>query len=357
MPGRLLPSTRNLALSSLAAVVLCAALVPASPSLAALPSTLALPPPGPPEQGDGRIYDGHARWASTVGWMSIASWILVYTDPIVLCYKEQSGESLSLLFLFIWLTGDITNLFGSVWQGLIPTVIILALYYTLCDVILIFQVFYYRRKRRVHPELYAAPLPPSDGLEVPTTPLSEQTPLLSSFSAHAPTSPPLSPSLQKAKDLLSYTGGFVLVLLVGVVAWFVSKSQEGTGRKEEVWDTSAQVVGWVSAFLYLGSRLPQLALNRKTKCAGLSLLMFAFAVCGNSTYVASIILTSTSPQHLLINAPWLVGSGGTIFLDALVLSQFIYYRRERSEGEVGKGVFVDEEREVERERGGQEVEA
>lgn len=71
----------------------------------------------------------------------------------------------------------------------------------------------------------------------------------------------------------------------------------------------------------------------------------------------SIVLTSTSPQHLLINAPWLVGSGGTIFLDALVLSQFIYYRRERSEGEVGKGVFVDEEREVERERGGQEVEA
>lgn len=26
-----------------------------------------------------------------------------------------------------WLTGDITNLLGSVWQGLIPTVIILAL--------------------------------------------------------------------------------------------------------------------------------------------------------------------------------------------------------------------------------------
>lgn len=62
-----------------------------------------------------------------------------------------------------WLTGDVTNLLGSLWQGLIPTVIILALcvpwplslhslgdhtltslrrrYYTICDVILIGQVF------------------------------------------------------------------------------------------------------------------------------------------------------------------------------------------------------------------------
>ncbi|GAA5871960.1 hypothetical protein JCM8547_006201 [Rhodosporidiobolus lusitaniae] len=336
-----LPSRRTLALAALAAVLIFATLAPASPAPSALTT---LPPPGPPDSHDPpvRLHDGHPRWAVTVGWMSIASWVLVYTDPIVLCYKEQSGESLSLLFLLIWLTGDITNLLGSVWQGLLPTVIILALYYTFCDVVLIFQVFYYRSKRSLHPELYT-PAPTSDGLA--PLPASEETPLLSSFSAHAPSAPPLSPALQRAKDILSYTGGFVLVLLVGVIAWFVSKDAGKDGRKEEVWDTSAQVVGWISAFLYLGSRLPQLALNRKTKCAGLSLLMFAFAVCGNSTYVASILLTSTSPQHLLINLPWLVGSAGTIFLDFIVLSQFVIYakerrlEKERAEG----GVFADDE--------------
>ncbi|BGP41912.1 Putative vacuolar membrane transporter for cationic amino acids [Rhodotorula kratochvilovae] len=268
-----------------------------------------------------------------------------------------------------WLTGDITNLLGSVWQGLIPTVIILALcvqlptlwsrsteltlpapcrYYTGCDIILIFQVFYYRRKRRLHPELYER-LAESDGLaptEAHHAPLApEQTPLLSSFSAHAPTEAAMSPALQRTKDILSYAGGFVLIVVVGIVAWFANAHAGRRGRVEEVWDTSAQVVGWVSAFLYLGSRLPQLALNRKTKCAGLSLLMFAFAVCGNGTYVASILLTSTSPQHLLVNAPWLLGSGGTIFLDFLVLGQFAWYAKARrlEAQQQQQGVFAAED--------------
>ena len=87
----------------------------------------------------------------------------------------------------------------------------------------------------------------------------------------------------------------------------------------------------------VGSRVPQIAKNRKTACEGLSLLMFAFSVAGNATYVAvrpslrcsvhplnpkqSILLQSVAPQHLLINASWLLGSGGTIFLDFIVLGQ------------------------------------
>lgn len=270
---------------------------------------------------------------------------------------------------------------GSLWQGLIPTVILVALYYTICDCILLFQVFYYRRKRRVHPELYApgsGPVVSSDGLAPVepafpcTTSQSEQTPLLSAFSAAGPSDEPLSPALQRTKDVISYAGGFILILVVGLIAYAAGKKSAKQGRTEEVWDTSAQIVGWISAFLYLGSRLPQLNLNRKTKCAGLSLLMFAFAVCGNATYVAvsnslplrnvllslepcltlrprsqSILLTSTSTQHVMINAPWLVGSAGTIALDFLVLGQFAYYAKERRLEQARKAkIFADEEQEA-----------
>lgn len=38
-----------------------------------------------------------------------------------------------------WLAGDVTNLLGAAWQGLLPTMIILAVYYSLCDIILIGQ--------------------------------------------------------------------------------------------------------------------------------------------------------------------------------------------------------------------------
>lgn len=34
----------------------------------------------------------------------------------------------------------------------------------------------------------------------------------------------------------------------------------------------------------------------------------------------SILLTSIAPQHVLINASWLLGSAGTIFLDSIGLS-------------------------------------
>ncbi|CAD6981623.1 unnamed protein product [Tilletia controversa] len=68
--------------------------------------------------------------------------------------------------------------------------------------------------------------------------------------------------------------------------------------------------------------------------------LFVFALLGNSTYVASIMLKSTDPEyHLLENASWLVGSLGVVFLDFIVLAQFVKYapEREKLRLEVGCG--------------------
>jgi hypothetical protein len=43
-------------------------------------------------------------------------------------YTRKSGEGLSLVFVIIWLLGDILNLVGGIMAGLIPTVILLAIY-------------------------------------------------------------------------------------------------------------------------------------------------------------------------------------------------------------------------------------
>lgn len=58
--------------------------------------------------------------------------------------------------------------------------------------------------------------------------------------------------------------------------------------------------------------------NRETKCEGLSLALFVFAIAGNLTYVASILAASTERTHLRANASWLAGSGGTVLLDLIV---------------------------------------
>lgn len=125
-----------------------------------------------------------------------------------------------------------------------------------CDCILIFQKYYYRHLRRTRPDLYERVASTvGSGASTPTATNAraqehENTPLLSAFSAHAPSEKALSPALQRAKDVVEYTIGFVLVVGVGVVAWFAGKGLDEQGRFEEVWETKAQIVGWISAFLY-----------------------------------------------------------------------------------------------------------
>jgi solute carrier family 66 (lysosomal lysine-arginine transporter), member 1 len=53
---------------------------------------------------------------------------VVYSPQIYENYVRQSGEGLSLLFVAIWLLGDLSNLVGAILGGLLPTVIILASY-------------------------------------------------------------------------------------------------------------------------------------------------------------------------------------------------------------------------------------
>lgn len=43
-------------------------------------------------------------------------------------YQLQSGEGLSILFVIVWLLGDLCNLFGAILAGLLPTMKLLALY-------------------------------------------------------------------------------------------------------------------------------------------------------------------------------------------------------------------------------------
>lgn len=132
------------------------------------------------------------------------------------------------------------------------------------------------------------------------------------------------------------------VLIVGVIAYFSADAYPAAissshmmwtfkkQAREELhlrWD--AQFLGWLSAILYLSSRIPQIFKNRHTKCAGLSLALFIFAVGGNFTYVFSILLKDMSWPYLVENMSWIMGSVGTIFLDFIVLYQFIIYAPER----------------------------
>lgn len=83
-----------------------------------------------------------------------------------------------------------------------------------------------------------------------------------------------------------------------------------------------QLIGWVSSFFYLGSRLSQIYKNWSRQSAeGLSLAMFVCAVSANMLYGFGILLRTYGWADLVSSAPWLLGSLGTVFLDLVIFSQ------------------------------------
>ncbi|KAF8349472.1 PQ loop repeat-domain-containing protein [Amanita rubescens] len=246
--------------------------------------------------------------SAILGWISIACWIVVYSPQIYENFLLQSGEGLSVLFVVIWLLGDIGNLFGAILANLLPTVIILGVYYTICDMTLLGQIYYYRWKR--------------NSITVPTT--EDREPLLAADRGRQP------PNTVSASALvIRYACATCFVFLVGIGAWSLSeqiRSEVEPTNPLQAPQWLIQSLGWTSALLYLGARIPQIFKNFKTRCEGLSPALFFFAILGNVTYTLSICAKSMDTEYLMMNASWLAGSGLTVFMDILVVGQIFYYR-------------------------------
>ncbi|KDR82764.1 hypothetical protein GALMADRAFT_275861 [Galerina marginata CBS 339.88] len=243
--------------------------------------------------------------SSILGWISIACWIVVYSPQVYENYSLQSGEGLSVLFVIIWLLGDLTNLAGALLARLLPTVILLAVYYTTCDSILLFQIYYYRWKRN------RVSIHNSDDSDRH----GENSPLLEDEgSRHEET-------VSAKVIVIRYIAALLFVVAVGITAWWITKDEEtdlvdhpSVGQK---W-WYIQVLGWSSASLFLGARVPQILKNFKTRCEGLSPALFFFAIFGNTTYALSICAKSMDKDYLITNGGWLAGSILTVFLDIFV---------------------------------------
>lgn len=117
------------------------------------------------------------------------------------------------------------------------------------------------------------------------------------------------------------------------------------------------LLSWLSTFLYLTSRLPQLVKNARLRStAGLSPQLFAAAFCGNLFYSTSMICNpqawNSYPAHgaggwvgaqgsdrgewIAGAAPFFLGAAGVLMLDLLVGVQFWMYATSGGMGGVGE---------------------
>lgn len=189
---------------------------------------------------------------------------------------------MSLIFLAVWFTGDIANLIGATWAGLIPSAIALAGYFCLADSMLISQCLYYRISswKQRHKS-------------VPSTLRDDDDAGSLLSSRHS-----LAGIVMESNGLGAWIKNVMSVLLVcaaGTAGWFVAYLSGIWRPTPERLDSDdgmvvgAQVLGYFSAFCYLGARFPQIIKNlREQSCEGLSLQFFLFCLLGNVTYATGV---------------------------------------------------------------------
>ena len=320
------------------------------------------------------------------GSISIACWVVVFSPQIIENLRRGSTDGLSVVFLLVWLLGDIFNVLGAVLQGVLPTMTILAIYYTLADIVLLIQVFYYRGFT-LKDEVSKSPTEPQDGERQPLLSahspgtdnrrnsfseefrrhgqhLSPATPMLNQEARDPPAVAHQKPTTMLQKTLFN-SAAVVLVCAAGALGWYISTSYSRHHSKHtnkhdsEVsepleFDSLGQFFGYLCAFFYLASRVPQLLLNyRRKSTEGVSLLFFLFACIGNLTYDLSIFAYNPGnncrlgPDHceigearaiyaryIAVNASWIVGSLGTLFLDGAIFVQFFIYKKDDEDDKV-----------------------
>jgi uncharacterized protein with PQ loop repeat len=273
------------------------------------------------------------------GSISLASWIFLLVPQLIENYQNANADAISLTFLFIWFVGDVTNLVGAIWAGLVPTVIAIAVYFCFADFVLIGQCLYYNAMNRRRKEKRDA----VDSADIraggTTAAQSEQTPLLQGESTS-----PAQPVKRRLTDVnednmglpgsrrrssrrntddarrnslerileeptrlrawLKNTVSILAIIVVGAAGWAIAwktgawrPTPTDQGEDAHRGPVGAEVLGYISAVCYLGARIPQIVKNqRERSCDGLSLLFFLLSLMGNATYGAGV---SINPSMLL----------------------------------------------------------
>ncbi|KAK6457193.1 PQ loop repeat-domain-containing protein [Scheffersomyces xylosifermentans] len=284
--------------------------------------------------------------SGVMGSTSLACWIVLLMPQLIEQWRLKSAEGIAIGFISIWFLGDVFNLIGSVWAGLLPEVVFLAVWFCIADFMMIFSYFYYTHifpkhhhkhpKRKSHASSTEEPQAHQHSVghhehehEHNGTSDHERTSLLRRRSSTL-TDIALEPEYHSI--FIKYVLPILFVIACGSMGYFIGGSKKDSGdispeQPSEEIKFGPQFMGYLSAFLYLGARIPQIIQNYRRKSVhGLSLLFFLFSTLGNFTYAGQILFYRSDSKYVLLNLSWLLGSLGTIFEDSFIFLQFYMYR-------------------------------
>lgn len=244
--------------------------------------------------------------ADMCGSLSLACWVIILLPQLLEQWRLKNADGIAIEFITAWFVGDVLNLLGSLWGGLRPNVVLLALWFCFSDTLLILSYHYYKSSSggRIDEERQ----------QHATTPLLEDR-------IEFPVG-----TQDKNNWLLSTGLPIIFVIVIATLSYAVSAS--APSDQNTTVGLGPQILGYLSALLYLTARVPQIIQNhRRRSVDGLSIGFFALSVVGNLTYGAQILIYRADWQWVKPYIPWLLGSLGTIAQDGIILAQFHIYKR------------------------------
>ncbi|KAL7754131.1 hypothetical protein RI367_000111 [Sorochytrium milnesiophthora] len=291
------------------------------------------------------VYSDTQAASVIFGFLSIGCWLFAQFPQVYANFRRGSADSLSLLFLFVWLFGDLSNLAGCILTDQMPFQTYLAGYFVFVDTLLFAQCLWYNVILKRYRRDEAVPL-----LIETTDALHKRSSSWMSYQSVGNTPKPTSTTSSSLSGSVASLPTHS-ILLLGVIALVhpamsLSVPPATTTTTSTLLSASVsqshvdgrymfgQFCSYLCAMLYLVSRMPQILHNRRRKSvAGLAVGMFMFAVLGNLTYTLSIVLRSAGDADpvtvLAKSAPFLAGSGGTLVFDGIIFYQWAKWQHRR----------------------------
>ncbi|VEU21748.1 DEKNAAC102639 [Brettanomyces naardenensis] len=297
------------------------------------------------------------RLSSLSGSIALACWLVLIIPQLVEMWRVRNVDGISPLFLLSWTIGDVANVIGAIWGGLLPEVILTGLWFLFADISTLSCFYYLKYLSPWKIEVVASTDEESPLLQDSLTPVHSEGAIDSNrrkshLSHHSRTSVRRRRHSSTVEDVLfepkqhslfvRYGLPIIFVVSAGIVGSFCSPNGGSHKAPESSQKTGPQICGYISAFLYLTARLPQIAKNYENKsCKGLSLLFFLLSTLANLNYGLQILFYRSDWEYIKLNSSWILGSMGTILEDGIIFVQFYLYGDENTK-EYSREVVVDE---------------
>lgn len=312
--------------------------------------------------------------SSTLGILSIIAWLFSQLPQIYKNWKISSTSGLSLFFLIQWGLGDLSNLLGATFTHQASWQVAIGSYYVFVDLCLVSQWLWYEKLRHGRTTLLlsredARRSDVRSDIGMDQTVTERASPRF--WSNRNPFQQRQAPLNIPNGDRNGHTDTTIhrigthsplpspsprTLLLVVCLAALVRASPmtkpldppaSGINSSATPLEHAGTILSWMSTFLYLGSRLPQLIKNwRRKSTAGLSPQLFAAAFCGNLFYSLALLTNpcawfdfepyggrgwasaqgSERAKWVVAALPFFLGAAGVLGLDAGVGIQFLTYR-------------------------------